>query len=104
MIASSSRCGRSPETRPPAIPPSSEGGAISQKRRHSILPPRQCAIEAVKAEAALIATLAPAPAAAELENSRTTGRRRLPSTRPATPPATATQNDQTATQTSSGGD
>jgi hypothetical protein len=67
-------------------------------------PPRQWAIVAVRAEAALTATLAPAPADAEEENWRTTGRRRFPRTSPATPPATATAKDQTATEASSSGD
>src|SRR5687767_11750595 len=88
---------------PPAIPPTREGGAISQNRRQSMRPARACATDEVKAEAALIATLAPAPAAGEEATWTTTGKRRLPSTSPATPPATATTNDQAATTITSTG-
>src|SRR5919201_6414759 len=101
ITASRTRLGSTPEISPPAIAPTSDGGAIHRNRRQSIRPPRQCAALLVSAETPLIATLAPAPAAGEVASSTTSGSRRLPSTSPTSPPTAATVNAQAASAISS---
>ena len=59
-------------------------------------PARTWAIAAVAAATALIMRFAPAPAAGPAATSRVAGRRRLPSTRPTRPPATAKHHNRKA--------
>src|SRR4051794_14956452 len=59
------------------------------------------AIDAVAAATALATRFAPVPAAAFEATSRVAGRRRLPSTSPTRPPASATRKHQTAYRTRS---
>ena len=93
--------GSSPATRPPTTAPASEGGAIHANSLQLTRPARAWVQAEATAAAPEIATLAPAPAAGEVENWTTTGSRRLPSTRPTSPPTSETTNAQTPTTISS---
>ena len=59
----SARPGSLPETSPPRIAPTTDGGAIHQKTRQWIRPARTCVTAAVAAATPETPMLAPAPAA-----------------------------------------
>src|SRR3954454_20574140 len=81
---------------PPTNPPTSDGGASHQNIAQLMRPSRMCFVAAVAAATALIATFAPPPAATAAAIETAAGKLILPSTRPATPPATATVKQSTA--------
>src|SRR4051812_19337499 len=70
--------------------PTMDGGAIQANRRQLTRPARMWAIDAVSAATALMTRFAPVPAAALEAKSSVAGSRRLPNTRPTSPPAAAT--------------
>src|SRR3954447_20009057 len=70
--------------------PRMDGGAIQANRRQLTRPARMWATEAASAATALMTRFAPVPAAALEAKSSVAGRRRLPRTRPTSPPAAAT--------------
>ena len=91
---------RLPAARPtdirPRPRPRSTGGAIHANSVQLTRRARIWATEALAADTALTPMFAPAPAAGELENSSTTGRRRLPRTSPTRPPPSATRKHHAA--------
>ena len=74
----------------PTTAPTIDGGAIQANSRQLMRPARTCTIAAASAATPEMPMLAPAPAAGWDATSSTAGRRIFPSTRPTTPPASAT--------------
>src|SRR6266542_1274045 len=101
MASRSALSGTLPAKYPPARAPATEGGAIQPNRRQLIRPARIWLVEALAAAIPETAMFAPPPAAGEDAASTNSGSRRLPSTRPTAPPASATANDQAPTPRSS---
>src|SRR3954454_9252603 len=93
----------SPEMRPPITAPAIDGTTSQANRRQSTRRARMWATDAVAAATAEIPMFAPAPAAGDDASARANGSRMLPSTSPASPPASATVKHQSANAASSRG-